>query len=543
LQTNERVINTHDELSSSCEGDFTQNPECNIDHDINNDDISLVESKPVHKVGQDDKSRNKPCPNKTKSVGKRTDFEEKDKEHGVLRVIATCSGNHVTLYEVQSQPMANKPHEASKGPLKVRQAYVDSDAEEIFYTCAFGGRGANLQKFILEQRAALSSALTDHFVKEKLESKDQVVLSSKQPSPLTKRQRTEGSFAGSSLPATEGFSKCDNIPQMHSQNILSDKKITCRVKHQITKNFYQFLGNFYCFDGPQLLCCAGKRGVIKVIDTTRKALILTLSGHGDEVYDMKFSPIDEWLLLTASKDESIRLWNLQSATCVAIFAGHNGHRDSVLAVDFHPLGNMFVSAGMDTTIKLWNLDNEVVSQAIIQSRERKYLSGQNVHDSKDIKSQNETEQHYNSVFKTRFEQIPCFSTKQVHTDYVDCVQFMGNLVLSKSISNAIVLWKPDLSDAKCGYICDKVIALREFHINQCESWFIRFHTFNFMLAVGNNIGEIKIWKICSSPQKRHFANLTHQHCTSTIRMVSFSPDGNSLVAVCDDATIWKWDTN
>ena len=34
---------------------------------------------------------------------------------------------------------------------------------------------------------------------------------------------------------------------------------------------------------------------------------------------------------------------------------------------------------------------------------------------------------------------------QVHWDYVDCVRWLGDLVLSKSVGNRIVLWMPDES--------------------------------------------------------------------------------------------------
>jgi hypothetical protein len=47
------------------------------------------------------------------------------------------------------------------------------------------------------------------------------------------------------------------------------------------------------FDGPQMLYAGGKSAVIKVIDTCRRILYNTLSGHGDEIYDLRFSPIDE----------------------------------------------------------------------------------------------------------------------------------------------------------------------------------------------------------------------------------------------------------
>jgi len=262
------------------------------------------------------------------------------------------------------------------------------------------------------------------------------------------------------------------------------------------------------------------------------------SGHGDEICDLKFSQSDKWLLVTASKDESLRLWNLQTATCIAILSGHYGHRDSVISVAFHPLGHSIISGGMDTTIKMWSLNNDEMKDAIEDSFNLKprALGGL---------KQDETDRRY--ALRTRFEQDPYFSTKKLHTDYVDCVQFVGDLVLSKSSAmNTIVLWKPDLLQKERGVRhFDKVIVLREFHLTKCEVWFIRFQTDSShrLLSIGNQSGEIKIWKINNSAKGGHFLKLSQTLCNSTVRMVSFSPDGNSLVAVCDDASVFKWDAS
>lgn len=278
-------------------------------------------------------------------------------------------------------------------------------------------------------------------------------------------------------------------------------------------------------------------------------------------------------MATASKDESLRLWNMQSGSCVAIFAGHRGHRDAVISVGFHPLGNKLVSGGMDNSIKIWNLESEKVSKALELSRSAAYnrprliekvkidsnveaeakkirdLKASKVNKSDNLHNEIENEnddQEIRSAFPTVFEQVPCFSTQKIHTDYVDCVEFVGDLIISKSsMTNSIVLWKPDVNEQSgTGRIHDQVCVLREFQLGRCDVWFIRFQTDypeQKVLVIGNQDGEVKLWRLGPSLKEKHDILLTHHLCNSTIRMVSFSPDRQCLIAVCDDSSVFKWD--
>mmetsp|Transcript_22663 Transcript_22663/g.29964 ORF Transcript_22663/g.29964 Transcript_22663/m.29964 type:complete len:244 (-) Transcript_22663:36-767(-) len=238
---------------------------------------------------------------------------------------------------------------------------------------------------------------------------------------------------------------------------------------------------------------------------------------------------------------------------------------------WHPLGQKFASAGMDTTVKLWLLEEKKVKDASeasydAQPRQCTGLPG----------ASNKMEKTYKKPFRTIYEQMPIFSTNKVHTDYVDCVQFVGDLILSKSIADKVVLWKPDLTsprniNSNSSKTCsnnggntqnqrlrNNVTALREFSLKHCDIWFIRFNADADcrMLAIGNNRGSIMVWKIDTQSSlpllsveggkktKKvggYFASLSNQHCNSTVRMVSFSPDAKSLIATCDDSTVWKWD--
>lgn len=79
---------------------------------------------------------------------------------------------------------------------------------------------------------------------------------------------------------------------------------------------------------------------------------------------MLIHPQNPPLLFTASKDQSIRLWNIHANVLIAIFAGVDGHRDEVITLDISLDCTRLISGGMDHAIKVWNLDKPEVLDAI-----------------------------------------------------------------------------------------------------------------------------------------------------------------------------------
>ena len=78
-------------------------------------------------------------------------------------------------------------------------------------------------------------------------------------------------------------------------------------------------------------------------------MLLTLDRHGNQVDDIVFSP-DGSRLASASHDNTIRLWDAETAEELRTIKGHSNY---VTSVSFSPDGQFLASASWDRTIKLW----------------------------------------------------------------------------------------------------------------------------------------------------------------------------------------------
>lgn len=138
--------------------------------------------------------------------------------------------------------------------------------------------------------------------------------------------------------------------------------------------------------------------------------------------------------MSASEDYSIRIWNLhpkhERQPCRAIFAGQ-GHKQPLLTLDFHPNGRWLLSGAMDTAIALW---------AVPPLQELDAKTDDNL--------------------EPRVIAYPCFISQEVHSNYVDCVKWYGDSILSRAArapsdgidkkmeKNEILLWKIDGFDCE-----------------------------------------------------------------------------------------------
>lgn len=94
---------------------------------------------------------------------------------------------------------------------------------------------------------------------------------------------------------------------------------------------------------------------ICVWDFAHQKLLSVLVGHTDTVNAVSFDPKRN-LLISASDDKRIRVWNIITGKCLRILGGEKteGHVQAVNNVDYNRDGSLFASVSSDKTIKIWD---------------------------------------------------------------------------------------------------------------------------------------------------------------------------------------------
>ena len=189
----------------------------------------------------------------------------------------------------------------------------------------------------------------------------------------------------------------------------------------------------WCYIEQQrpLLAVAGGSGQLKVIDTIKGERFTTLVGHGHgTINDIATHPLFPWIVATASMDKSVRIWDLRrhnsrhESPTIVICGQATGHSEGVLTLSWHSTGRYLVTGGHDQRICVWTIPD--------------------FEDGSSFWQQIAPENRKRSSQEVLMIHFPHFTSSAVHSDFIDCARFFGDLVVSRAAGVAekkIVLWK------------------------------------------------------------------------------------------------------
>ncbi|KAL4423581.1 hypothetical protein ABPG77_004621 [Micractinium sp. CCAP 211/92] len=300
------------------------------------------------------------------------------------------------------------------------------------------------------------------------------------------------------------------------------------VNKDTSEEFYAVAWSVDTANGAPLLLLAGKHGLLLVVNPLTGTLETCFEGHGLAINDIAVHPTRPQFVATASRDQSLRLWNLRTKCCVLVFQGDGGHRNEVLSLSWKPgPQSLLASAGMDNFIKIWSLEPQ--ERTLAASDE--WQPGE-------------------QVFPATLVTVPTFSTERVHWNYVDCVRWLGDYVLSKSVDNTIAIWRPDTSTPQ--HARDGDVELLQAGVLQLEDcgqvWWLRFALDYWCttLAIGTNRGKVLVFDphaVQPHPKARLRARRSQnkEQRAPLVRQTAVSYDGSIIVACHEDGSVTRYD--
>lgn len=164
------------------------------------------------------------------------------------------------------------------------------------------------------------------------------------------------------------------------------------------------------------------------------ALIKSLPAHAEAITTLDFDyPFGT--MITASMDDTVRVWNLATGRCQGLLEGH------IASVRCIQLEDTIVATGStDAKIKLWDLGLSDKYASVPASAVGNLLSKHQFDSDEDLSSQTATTGHERGYFDTEPAVDCCVFTMDAHVGEVTALHFINQTLVSGSQDRTIRQW-------------------------------------------------------------------------------------------------------
>ena len=267
------------------------------------------------------------------------------------------------------------------------------------------------------------------------------------------------------------------------------------------------------------LASGSKDNTIRLWDMQTRTLRKTLIGHTGSVSNVAFSA-DGKILASGSSDSTICLWNMETGTRLKTLTGHT---EMVLSVWFSPDGKTLASASTDSTMHLWDTQSGGLRKTLSLTHPQEILEMAFSPDGNTLV----TWCWDNPIF---LWDVQTGERREAATresrDVVNSIAFSPD---SKTFASAMNNGTIRLWNIQTGELSRILIGHTYFVF--CAA----FSPDGKMLASGSYDGTLRLW----DGETGELRN-THTGYTSEVANVAFSPDGNTLAGAMGNDTVGLW---
>eukprot|EP00238_Polyblepharides_amylifera_P006731 CAMPEP_0196594724 /NCGR_PEP_ID=MMETSP1081-20130531/79099_1 /TAXON_ID=36882 /ORGANISM="Pyramimonas amylifera, Strain CCMP720" /LENGTH=414 /DNA_ID=CAMNT_0041919065 /DNA_START=210 /DNA_END=1454 /DNA_ORIENTATION=- len=262
---------------------------------------------------------------------------------------------------------------------------------------------------------------------------------------------------------------------------------------------------------------------VKLERVFAKPFVGSLHGHSDGLTCMAKSPFRLNCLVSGASDGEIRVWDVAQKAMVRQLLGHSG---AVAGVCVAPHGDACVSAGADSTVRLWRIQEEETDIGGKQQQPQQVYEGQHAFRGVDHHYQKE-------LFVTagpsvqvwdhnRSEPVSSFTWGSDSVTSVRCNPAEVEVLATSGSDRSVCLY-----DLRMGTPTRKLVMMNK---TNAICWNPR-EPLNFTIA--NEDCNLYSYDM----RKLDMAKCVHEDFVSAVMDVDFSPTGQEFVAGSYDRTV------